>query len=89
MASTCRAYLSIPLVMAATAGLGLLVGWPSRRLIGDYLAIVTLFFGEAFVEFTNNVAPSMLGGPNGIVGIDPIRRSGISSPPTRATTTCW
>ena len=34
------------------------------------LAIVTLFFGEAFVEFTNNVAPSVLGGPNGIVGID-------------------
>ena len=50
-------------------------GWPaqpSRRLIGDYLAIVTLFFGEAFVEFTNNVAPSVLGGPNGIVGIDTV-----------------
>src|SRR2546430_11794507 len=43
-----------------------------RSLIGDYLAIVTLFFGEAFVEFTNNVAPNTLGGPNGIVGIDPI-----------------
>src|SRR5256714_644178 len=40
-------YLSIPLVMAATAALGLLVGLPSRRLVGDYLAIVTLFFGEA------------------------------------------
>jgi branched-chain amino acid transport system permease protein len=65
-------YLSIPLVMLATAGLGLLVGLPSRRLVGDYLAIVTLFFGEAFVEFTNNVAPATLGGPNGIVGIDPI-----------------
>ena len=71
-------YLSIPLVMAATAGLGLLVGWPSRRLIGDYLAIVTLFFGEAFVEFTNNVAPSVLGGPNGIVGVDPIRLFGYT-----------
>ena len=65
-------YLSIPLVMLATAALGLLVGLPSRRLIGDYLAIITLFFGEAFVEFTNNVAPATLGGPNGIVGIDPI-----------------
>jgi ABC-type branched-subunit amino acid transport system permease subunit len=71
-------YLSIPLVMAAAAGLGLLVGWPSRRLIGDYLAIITLFFGEAFVEFTNNVAPSVLGGPNGIVGIDPIRLFGYT-----------
>jgi branched-chain amino acid transport system permease protein len=65
-------YLSIPLVMLATAALGLLVGLPSRRLVGDYLAIITLFFGEAFVEFTNNVAPATLGGPNGIVGIDPI-----------------
>ena len=49
---------------------------PSRRLIGDYLAILTLFFGEAFMEFTNNVAPSKLGGPNGIVSIDPIRGFG-------------
>jgi len=57
--------------LVAAAGLGLLVGLPSRRLIGDYLAIVTLFFAEAFVEFTTNVAPSKLGGPNGIVGIDP------------------
>ena len=71
------AYLSVPIVMIGAAILGLLVGWPSRRLIGDYLAIVTLFFGEAFVEFTNNVAPSVLGGPNGIVGIDPIRGFGV------------
>jgi branched-chain amino acid transport system permease protein len=70
------AYLSLPIVMIAAAFLGLGVGLPSRRLIGDYLAIVTLFFGEAFVEFTNNVAPSKLGGPNGITGIDPIRAFG-------------
>ncbi|MBV9685083.1 MAG: branched-chain amino acid ABC transporter permease, partial [Solirubrobacterales bacterium] len=66
------AYFSIPLVMIGAAILGLLVGLPSRRLIGDYLAIVTLFFGEAFVEFTNNVAPSKLGGPNGIFALDPL-----------------
>src|SRR5262250_1877132 len=65
-------WLVIPAVMIGTGLLGLLVGWPSRRLVGDYLAIVTLFFGEAFVEFTNNVAPNTLGGPNGIVGIDPL-----------------
>jgi len=67
------AYVSLPIVMIASAFLGLAVGLPSRRLSGDYLAIITLFFGEAFVEFTNNVAPSKLGGPNGITGIDPIR----------------
>ncbi len=70
------AYASIPIVMVAAAVLGLLVGLPSRRLIGDYLAIVTLFFGEAFVEFTTNVAPTKLGGANGIVGIDPIKGFG-------------
>jgi branched-chain amino acid transport system permease protein len=70
------AFASVPIVMVAAAGLGLLVGLPSRRLIGDYLAIVTLFFGEAFVEFTTNVAPSKLGGPNGIVGIDPYKAFG-------------
>ncbi len=66
-------YISVPVVMIAAGFLGVAVGWPSRRLIGDYLAIVTLFFGEAFVEFTNNVAPSKLGGPNGIVSVDPFK----------------
>jgi len=70
------AVLSLPMVMIGAAVLGLLVGLPSRRLIGDYLAIVTLFFGEAFVEFTNNVAPGTLGGPNGIINIDPIHSFG-------------
>ena len=71
-----EAWISIPLVMIGGAILGLVVGFPSRRLIGDYLAIVTLFFGEAFVEFTNNVAPTKLGGPNGIFGLDPITAFG-------------
>jgi ABC-type branched-subunit amino acid transport system permease subunit len=71
------AILSVPLVMIGAAVLGLIVGWPSRRLIGDYLAIVTLFFGEAFVEFTNNVAPGTFGGPNGIVGVDAFNSFGI------------
>ncbi len=68
--------LTLPLVMIGAGLLGLLVGWPSRRLIGDYLAIVTLFFGEAFVEFTNNVAPGTFGGPNGIAGLDAIKLFG-------------
>ena len=71
------ALVSLPIVMVGAAILGLIVGWPSRRLLGDYLAIITLFFGEAFVEFTNNVTPGTLGGPNGIVGIDPIRSLGL------------
>ncbi len=71
------AIASVPIVMIGSAALGLLVAAPSRRLIGDYLAIVTLFLGEAFVEFTNNVAPGVFGGANGIVGIDTIRAFGL------------
>ena len=39
----------IPLVAVIGALAGLLVGLPSRRLTGDYLAIVTLFFFQAFL----------------------------------------
>jgi branched-chain amino acid transport system permease protein len=68
---------SIPVVVAATAVLGLVLGIPSRRLLGDYLAIVTLFFGQAFVVFTNAANPDvrghgLTGGPNGIADIDPL-----------------
>jgi ABC-type branched-subunit amino acid transport system permease subunit len=63
--------------VAATALLGLLLGIPSRRLLGDYLAIVTLFFGQAFVFFVNAANPTvagkgLTGGPNGIADIDPL-----------------
>jgi|1186.fasta_scaffold15975_2 branched-chain amino acid transport system permease protein len=71
-----QAWQSIPMVLIAAAILGLLVGLPSRRLIGDYLAIVTLFFGEVWLEFTTNVATDKLGGPNGIPSIDPIKGFG-------------
>ena len=33
----------------------MLIGLVALRLEGDYLAIVTLFVGQAFVEFVNNV----------------------------------
>jgi len=43
-----QAWLVLPLVVAVSALLGLLLALPSRRLSGDYLAIVTLFFGQIF-----------------------------------------
>ncbi|HET9322892.1 MAG TPA: branched-chain amino acid ABC transporter permease [Gaiellaceae bacterium] len=68
--------ISIPIVVVSTALLGLVLGAPSRRLLGDYLAIVTLFFGQAFVVFVNAANPTvhgqgLTGGPNGIADIDP------------------
>jgi branched-chain amino acid transport system permease protein len=65
-------YFSMPVVMIAAALLGLLVGLPTRRLIGDYLAVVTLFLGQIFGDVVLNDARGVLGGTNGIVGIDPI-----------------
>ena len=43
-----EAQFAVPLIAVAVAATGFLVGLPSRRLVGDYLAIVTLFFGQIF-----------------------------------------
>lgn len=79
--------LIIPIVLVASAILGLLVALPSRRLVGDYLAIVTLFFGQLFVTvFQNGNQISILGltrhyditgGPNGIPNIDNFDLGGL------------
>jgi len=53
--------------------LGLLIGTPTLRVSGDYLAIVTLAFGEIFRITMNNLdgndGPNLTNGPNGIPGI--------------------
>jgi branched-chain amino acid transport system permease protein len=57
-----EAWLVIPLVVTISALLGLLLALPSRRLVGDYLAIVTLFFGQIFyVIATQGYRVSFLG----------------------------
>jgi branched-chain amino acid transport system permease protein len=67
---------TLPIAMAAAAIAGLILGMSSRRLLGDYFAIVTLFFGEAFVFVTNVSDPwGFTGGANGIAPVDPIRFS--------------
>ena len=64
------AFESIPIVLIAAGALGLVIGLVALRVGGDYLAIVTLFVGQAFVEVVNNVDPGTLGGVNGIFGLD-------------------
>ncbi len=49
--------------------MGLLIGIPSLRLKGDYLAIVTLGFGEMIRVILQNLEPETLGGSLGISGI--------------------
>lgn len=64
-------WLELPLAMllgGTVAGLfGLLIGIPALRLRGDYLAIVTLAFGEIIRAVLNNV--SLVGGAGGLNGI--------------------
>jgi ABC-type branched-subunit amino acid transport system permease subunit len=64
------AFESIPIVVVAGGLVGVVVGLVALRLEGDYLAIVTLFVGQAFVEVVNNVDPGTLGGVNGLFGLD-------------------
>lgn len=61
------------LIGAVVAGIaGLLVGIPSLRLKGDYLAIVTLGFGQIIVVFLNNI--EAVGGARGYSGIPIVQR---------------
>ena len=48
---------------------GMLLAFPALRLAGDYLAIITLGFGEIVRIVLNNL-DSLTGGPNGLLGID-------------------
>src|SRR3954452_8470404 len=64
---------SILMAGVVCAVLGLFLGSSSRRLLGDYLAIVTLFFGQAFVVFTNAANPfGITNGSNGLANVAPL-----------------
>ena len=58
-----------------TAVIGILIGLPTLRLRGDYLAIVTLGFGEILPQIARNgdslAGFNLTNGPNGITPIDP------------------
>ena len=67
-------WLVLPVAGAAAAIFGILLGYPTLRLRGDYLAIVTLGFGEIVRIFANNLdSPvNITNGPRGINNVDPI-----------------
>jgi branched-chain amino acid transport system permease protein len=63
-------YVALPIVIAIAALVGVIIGAPVLRLRGDYLAIVTLGFGEiARVIFGSTWAQSLFGGSLGMSGI--------------------
>lgn len=65
----------IPLAAVLAGGAGVLLGAPTLKLRGDYLAIVTLGFGEIIRVFVNNLdAPvNITNGPKGISQIDSVK----------------
>jgi branched-chain amino acid transport system permease protein len=71
-------HLSLWLVLPLAAGLaglfGVLLGAPTLKLRGDYLAIVTLGFGEIIRVFLNNLDQpvNITNGPKGIGPIDAV-----------------
>jgi branched-chain amino acid transport system permease protein len=69
----------LPIGAAAAALFGILLGAPTLKLRGDYLAIVTLGFGEIVRIFLNNLSQpvNITRGPQGIAGIDPVRFAGV------------
>src|SRR5712691_10241723 len=65
-------WITLPLGFLVAAGFGVLLGAPTLKLRGDYLAIVTLGFGEIIRVFLNNLdAPvNVTNGPKGLAQID-------------------
>jgi branched-chain amino acid transport system permease protein len=70
----------VPLAAALAGLFGAILGAPTLKLRGDYLAIVTLGFGEIIRIFMNNLNEpiNFTNGPQGINLIDPIRVFGVS-----------
>src|SRR5947209_5998881 len=75
-------WLLVLLAGILTAIIGIVIGLPTLRLRGDYLAIVTLGFGEILPQVANNGDSlggfNLTNGPNGITPIDAPGFFGVS-----------
>jgi len=73
-------WVVIPLGAALAGVFGVLLGAPTLRLRGDYLAIVTLGFGEIIRVFMNNLDNpiNITNGPKGINQIDSLHFFGLN-----------
>jgi branched-chain amino acid transport system permease protein len=72
-------WLVVPLAALLAGGFGVLLGAPTLKLRGDYLAIVTLGFGEIIRVFMNNLDHpiNITNGPKGLSPIDSIKFFGL------------
>jgi len=73
-------WVILPVGAAIAALFGVALGAPTLKLRGDYLAIVTLGFGEIIRIFLNNLSRplNLTNGPQGIAGIDPFSIGSIN-----------
>ena len=73
-------WLIVPVAALVAGVAGALLGAPTLKLRGDYLAIVTLGFGEIIRIFMNNLngPVNITNGPQGINLIDPVKIAGVS-----------
>ena len=73
-------WIILPIGAAVACFFGVLLGAPTLKLRGDYLAIVTLGFGEIIRIFLNNLSQpvNLTNGPQGITLIDPFRLGGFN-----------
>jgi branched-chain amino acid transport system permease protein len=73
-------WVIVPLAAALAGLFGMLLGAPTLKLRGDYLAIVTLGFGEIIRVFLNNLDQpvNITNGPKGLNQIDPIHVFGVN-----------
>lgn len=73
-------WLIVPIAAAVAGVAGALLGAPTLKLRGDYLAIVTLGFGEIIRIFMNNLngPVNITNGPQGINLIDPVKIGNVS-----------
>ena len=71
-------WVILPIGAAVACFFGVILGAPTLKLRGDYLAIVTLGFGEIVRICLNNLSEpfNLTNGPKGISTIDPIRFAG-------------
>jgi branched-chain amino acid transport system permease protein len=72
-------WVILPIGAAVACLFGVLLGTPTLKLRGDYLAIVTLGFGEIVRIFLNNLSEpfNLTNGPKGLTTIDPVRFLGV------------
>jgi len=73
-------WVILPIAAAVACFFGVILGAPTLKLRGDYLAIVTLGFGEIIRIFLNNLSQpiNLTNGPQGITLIDPFRIGGFN-----------